>query len=108
MVAGEGAGDELRRRLGLGLRRIGEPEGERERGEVQEDRELTLSSKGWSVEAEEDGRRRNRRGGAAVGGEEDDTDASMWGSRARLLGGGGRGDYGGDDGADRSVPGGRS
>ena len=51
--------------------------GEEEDGDVQEDRELTLSMVGRSVEAEVDGRRRDRGGGAADGGEEDETDAAM-------------------------------
>ena len=61
-------GGELRRRRCLGLRLNGEPEGEREEGGVQEDRELTLSTVGRSVEAEVDGRRRNRGRRPAVGG----------------------------------------
>ena len=77
MVTGKGAGDELPRRLKIGLDGTGEPEGEREKGGVQEGRELTPSTRRWSAEAEVDGRRRNRDGGAADGGEGDDTDASM-------------------------------
>ena len=72
MVGGEGAGDELRRRRCLGLRLSGEPEGEREKGGVQEDRVLTLSTMESSAEAEELGWHRNRGGGAADGGEEDE------------------------------------
>ena len=41
------------RRRGLGLHGSGEPEGEGERGEVSEDRELTLSVLGCLAEAEE-------------------------------------------------------
>ena len=37
-----------------------------------------------------------------------ETDASIHGVPARLTGGGGRGEHGGDDGADRSVLGSRS
>ena len=44
MVAGKCTGDELRRRHRFGLRRIGEPEGEGDEGEVREDRELTLNA----------------------------------------------------------------
>ena len=58
MVIGKCTGDELRRRRRFGLRRNGEPEGEREKGEVREDRELTLSAWVCSAEAEEPGRRR--------------------------------------------------
>ena len=77
MVAGEGAGDELPRRLGIDLDGTGAAEGEGRGGEVSEDRELTLSTRRWSAEAEVGGRRRNRDGGAADGGEGDGTDASV-------------------------------
>ena len=48
MVAGKGAGDELRRRRGLGLHGSGEPEGIGRGEDVQEDRDLTLSMLGCS------------------------------------------------------------
>ena len=41
MVAGEGAGDELPRRLGIDLDGTGAAEGEGRGGEVSEDRGLT-------------------------------------------------------------------
>ena len=44
MVAGEGAGDELPRRLEVDLDGTGVTEGEGRGGEVSEDRELTLSA----------------------------------------------------------------
>ena len=43
MVAGKGAGGELRRRRRFGLTSYGEPEGEGRGEKLQEDRELTLS-----------------------------------------------------------------
>ena len=43
MVAGKGAGDELPRRLKIGLDGTGTTEGEERGGEVSEDRELTLN-----------------------------------------------------------------
>ena len=44
MVAGEGAGDELPRRLAIDLDGNGATEGEGRGGEVSEDRGLTLSA----------------------------------------------------------------
>ena len=58
------------------------------------------------MEAEDERRRRNRGGGAADGGEEGEMIASMQGVRARLPGGGGRGEHGGPFAPARSAPGG--
>ena len=100
--------DDDRRRPGHELHRRDDLGEERRDDDVREDRKLTLVTLVQVVRPERDGDGGDLRWTATAVPERKEMTATIHGLRARLTGGGGRGEHGGDDGATRSVPCGRS